>query len=157
MKRVWHFFWQSIKKYVTLSYFVFIFLDVYNTWIDLITYNFYSANFKLLRLESPSGMCAKLRTVAASNNRDHATRSLYYCLFAPHICWCCSSRTFRSWRTAHSVQRQRRCCNKIMNYLGYILHRFAVVAFTEIGRIQLGYETVDAFSLKSKCIDAFSL
>jgi len=84
MKRVWHFFWQSIKKHVTLSYFVFIFLDVYNTWIDLITYNFYSANFKLLRLESPSGMCAELRTVAASNNRDHATRSLYYCLFAPH-------------------------------------------------------------------------
>ena len=29
-------------------------------------------------------MCAKLRTVPASNNRDHPTRSLYYCLFAPH-------------------------------------------------------------------------
>jgi len=27
---------------------------------------------KLLRLGSPSGMCAKLRTVAASNNRDHS-------------------------------------------------------------------------------------
>ena len=26
----------------------------------------------LLRSEIPSGMCAKLRTVAASNNRDHA-------------------------------------------------------------------------------------
>jgi len=38
----------------------------------------------LLRSEIPSGMCAKLRTVAASNNRDHPTRSLYYCLFAPH-------------------------------------------------------------------------
>jgi len=25
-----------------------------------------------------------LRPVAASNNRDHPTRSLYYCLFAPH-------------------------------------------------------------------------
>jgi len=25
----------------------------------------------LLRSESPSGMCAKLHTVAASNNRDH--------------------------------------------------------------------------------------
>ena len=37
----------------------------------------------LLRSEIPSGMCAKLRTVAASNNRDHPTRSLYYCLFAP--------------------------------------------------------------------------
>jgi len=27
-----------------------------------------------LRPEIPSGMCAKLRTVAASNNRDHPTR-----------------------------------------------------------------------------------
>ena len=34
----------------------------------------------------PSGMCVKLRTVTASNNRDHATRSLYYCLFAPRTC-----------------------------------------------------------------------
>jgi len=32
----------------------------------------------LLRSESQSGKCAKLRTAAASNNRDHA--SLYYCL-----------------------------------------------------------------------------
>ena len=40
----------------------------------------------LLRSEIPSGMSAKLRTVAATNNRDHPTRSLYYCLFAPHIC-----------------------------------------------------------------------
>ena len=31
-------------------------------------------------------MCLKLRTVAASNNRDHTPRSLYYCLFAPRIC-----------------------------------------------------------------------
>ena len=30
----------------------------------------------LLRSEIPSGMCAKLRTVAASSNRDHPTRSL---------------------------------------------------------------------------------
>jgi len=30
-------------------------------------------------------MWAKLRTVAASNNRVHPRRSLYYCLFAPHI------------------------------------------------------------------------
>jgi len=40
----------------------------------------------LLRSEIPNGMCAKLHTVAASNNRDHLTRSLYYCLFAPHTC-----------------------------------------------------------------------
>jgi len=35
--------------------------------------------------KSPRGMCAKLRTMAASNNRVHPTRSLYYCLFTPHI------------------------------------------------------------------------
>jgi len=29
-------------------------------------------------------MCAELRTVAASNNIDHPTRSLYYYLFVPH-------------------------------------------------------------------------
>jgi len=40
----------------------------------------------LLRSEIPSGMCAKLRTMATSNNRVHMPWSLYYCLFAPHIC-----------------------------------------------------------------------
>jgi len=38
----------------------------------------------MLQSEILSGMCAKLRTVAASNNRDHLTRSLCCCLFAPH-------------------------------------------------------------------------
>jgi len=40
----------------------------------------------VLRSEIPSGICAKLRTVAASNNRVQQPRSLYYCLFAPHVC-----------------------------------------------------------------------
>jgi len=35
--------------------------------------------------KSLSGMYAKLRTVAASNNRVHALQSLYYCLFEPRI------------------------------------------------------------------------
>ena len=39
----------------------------------------------LLRSEIPSGMCAKLRTVAASNNRDHPMRSLSSSLFASTI------------------------------------------------------------------------
>jgi len=30
----------------------------------------------VLRSEIPSGMCSKLRTIAASNNRDHAPQSL---------------------------------------------------------------------------------
>jgi len=38
-----------------------------------------------MRLEISSGMCAKLRIVAASNNRVHMPWSLCYCLFAPHI------------------------------------------------------------------------
>jgi len=42
--------------------------------------------FCCVAIGNPSGMCAKLRTVAASNNRDHALQSLYYWLFAPHIC-----------------------------------------------------------------------
>jgi len=41
-------------------------------------------SMRTLAIGNPSGMCAKLRTVAARNNRDHPTRSLYYCLFAPH-------------------------------------------------------------------------
>jgi len=72
----------------------------------------------VLRFESPSGICAKLRTVASSNNRVHTTRSFYYCLFSPHIrICCCSSRTFRSWWTAHSAQRQRWGCNNIASFL----------------------------------------
>jgi len=39
----------------------------------------------LLRSENSSGMCANLCTVAASNSSVHPTRSLWYCLFAPHI------------------------------------------------------------------------
>ena len=44
----------------------------------------------LLQSESASGKCAKLHTVAASNNRASRNRvhmpwSLFYCLFAPHI------------------------------------------------------------------------
>jgi len=60
-------------------------------------------------------MCAKLRTVAASNNRDHLTRSLYYCLFAPH--------KYGVFLHAHPVrgesyiltQRYQRGCNNILS------------------------------------------
>jgi len=38
----------------------------------------------LLRVESLGSKCVKLHTVAASNNRDPAPQSLYYCLFVPH-------------------------------------------------------------------------
>ena len=61
----------------------------------------------VLRSESPSGKCAKLHTVAASNNRDHALRSLYYCLFAPHTYGCCSLSTSRLWWITHSMSTER--------------------------------------------------
>jgi len=67
---------------------------------------------QVVAIGKTESMCAKLHTVAASNNRDHPTRSLYYCLFAPHIYGCCSSRTSRSWWITHSTQRQLRGCNK---------------------------------------------
>jgi len=39
----------------------------------------------LLRSEILSGMCAKLRIVAASNNRNHPRNLSYNCLVALHI------------------------------------------------------------------------
>jgi len=66
----------------------------------------------LLRLESPSGKCAKFSTMIASNNRVHMPWSLYYCLFVPHIyIYCCFSCTSCSWWITQSTQRQRRGCN----------------------------------------------
>jgi len=69
----------------------------------------------LLRSEILSGMCAKLRTVAASNNRDHPTRSLCYCLFAPH-----TSCIFILW--AHPVRgeshNQRNTTVEVARLLG---------------------------------------
>jgi len=69
----------------------------------------------LLRSEIPSGMRAKLRTVAASDNRCHARNLSYYCLLALHIWWCYSSRTSRSWWITQSTQCQRRGCNTTWN------------------------------------------
>jgi len=62
-------------------------MDVFSHDITFIWWmSYYNPVKVLLRSEGPSGMCAKLSSVAASNNRDHAPQSLYYCLFAPHIC-----------------------------------------------------------------------
>jgi len=87
----------------------------------------------VLRSEIPNGMCAKLRTVAASNNRDHArnlslrtlvvtfkrshvigratTSQSLYCLLTLHLSWCYSSRTSRLWWITQSMQHHRRGCN----------------------------------------------
>ena len=61
-----------MRKFCGRSSLLFLAVAVFRDWL-------------LLRSEIVSGMCAKLRTVAASNNRDHPTRSLCYGLFAPHI------------------------------------------------------------------------
>ena len=45
--------------------------------------------FLVWRSKRLSGKCPKLHTLAASNNRDHPTRSLYCCLFASHIQYLC--------------------------------------------------------------------
>jgi len=76
----------------------------------------HSRHLILLRSEIPSDICAKLRTVAASNNRDHACNLSYYCLLALHI-WCYSSRTSRSWWITQSTQHHRRGCNNIPSFL----------------------------------------
>ena len=70
----------------------------------------------LLRPEIPSGMCAKFRTAAASNNRDHASQSLLLLLArATHI-YFCSTRTSRSWWITQSTQRHRRGSNNPIGY-----------------------------------------
>ena len=65
----------------------------------------------LLRSEIPSGMCPKLRTVAASKNRDHARNLSYYCLLGLQIWLCNSSCTSRSWWITQSTQHRQRGCN----------------------------------------------
>jgi len=59
----------------------------------------------VLLLESLSSKCAKFYTVPASNSRDHLTRSLRYCLFAPLIYGFYSACTFCLWWITHSTQR----------------------------------------------------
>jgi len=77
---------------------------------------FLQLSFILLRSEIQSDMCAKLRTVAACNNRDYPTRSLYYCLIAPHT-YFCSSRTSHLWWITQSTQHHWRGCNNIPFFL----------------------------------------
>jgi len=97
------------------------------------------AFFVMLRSEIPSGMCAKLRTVAASNNREYAPRSLYYCLFALRI-------YYRVFFFAHivfvvnrafSAQRQWSGCN---SNLGSILIQITIFSYI--------FEIVIVFSIQ---------
>ena len=70
----------------------------------------------MMRSEIPSGMCVKLRTVAASNNRDHASQSLLLLLARSTHTYFCSSCTSRSWWITQSTQYHQRGCNTIRSY-----------------------------------------
>jgi len=67
-------------------------------------------------IEILSDMCAKLRTVTASNNRDHTPQYLLLLLArATHI-YCCSSHTSCLWWITKSTQHHRRGCNNIPSF-----------------------------------------
>jgi len=56
---------------------------------------------ELLRSESPSGMCAKLHTVAASNNIETCAAITLLLLGRATYIWVLLLITFRSWWTTH--------------------------------------------------------
>ena len=76
--------------------------------------------YVLLRSEIPSGMRAKLRTVAASNNRDHASRSLF--AYASHYVQSFTSQYRQSFHVAISLII---ACSRYI-YNGVILHAHPV-------------------------------
>jgi len=101
---------------------------------------YYEDTIILLQSEIPSSMCAKLRTVAASNNREHArypssrtlvivfnhshvnigrgftSQSLLLLLAHATYIRCYSSRTSRLWWITQSTQCHRRGCNNIPSF-----------------------------------------
>jgi len=89
----------------------------------------------LLRSKSPSSMCAKLHTVAASNNRVNMPWSLHYCLFVPHICGVVLRA--HSIRGESRIQRNaiRRGCNTAGFFKGVLETQFGSPEF-EIGSLE---------------------
>jgi len=83
--------------------------------------------FLVLSSKSSIDKCAKLHTVAASNKRDHPTRSLYYYLFTSHIFLCCSLHTSHFLWIALSMQHQLKGCKNVPSFLQWtarIAHSF---------------------------------
>jgi len=58
----------------------------------------------LLRSEILSRMCTKLRTAAASNNRDHVSQSLIIACSRHVYIYFCSSCTSHLWWITQSTQ-----------------------------------------------------
>jgi len=100
----------------------------------------------LLRSEILSGMCAKLRTVAATNNRDHPTRSLNYCFFAP--------RSYSVFIRAHPVRgeshNQRNATREVETSLTLVKARKSMKVLWHAHDINKRYN-IRALSCKVKC------
>jgi len=84
----------------TVVYNAFYLLNCLQFYIECLKPNYLCV---VLRSEIPSGMCAKLRTPAASNNRDHASQSLLLLLARAMHIYFYSSRTSRSWWITQST------------------------------------------------------
>ena len=73
----------------------------------------------LLRSEIPSGMCTKLRTVAASNNRDHARNLSYYCLLAVYMRYIYYGVILHAHPVRGESHNQRNSTGEVATYLMY--------------------------------------
>jgi len=138
-------------------------------------------SYMLLQSEIPSSICAKLRTVAASNNGVHTPRSLsayashyiqsFTCLYhqrlhatitiiacSHHIYeWCCSSCTSRSWWITQSMQHHRRGCNNAhgmchVRFLGSCVWFCDVMSFFDAsGMVCIQVEPVSILTHQTHC------
>ena len=97
--------------------------------------SFAGLTFLCTRLQTP-GLCrccdrktraAKLRTAAASNNRDHSSQSLLPLLARAMRIYFCSSRTSCSWWITQSTQHHRRGCN--IGIVAYIVLNLQLVQY----------------------------
>ena len=102
----------------------------------------------LLRSESPSGKCAKLHTVAASNNRDHTTRSLSSSPFARTIN--CSPGSQRLLEVTHQDHSIIACSRHL--YVGVILRPHPVRGESHIQRNASGEVVTIQFWKVASCI-----
>jgi len=67
----------------------------------------------LLWLERPSRKCAKLPTVAPSNNKNLTSCSSYFCLFVPHGRWFFTHISYVVNRTFTTTLRGCNACSKV--------------------------------------------
>jgi len=151
---------QGISKYSDKQ--IFRQANIHATGQDHFTWTSFEMTMwtlALLRSEIASGMCAKLRTVAASHNGDHARNLSNYCLLALHIWWCYSSRTSCSWWITQSTQHHRRVCNSIkakrIHYLlpsSVLLRTFLFERLSCFSKNKQEITHYDCFKVKSETL-----